>query len=46
MEAIKGALEKMFAKQTWESLIAVVKAIMVLAFGIVAEDEDLEYKPL
>ena len=43
MDAIKTAVEAMFAEKTWESLIGVIKAIMVLAFGIVAEDEDLNY---
>ena len=46
MDAIKVALEEMFAAKTWESLIAVIEAIMEMAFGIVAKDEDLDYKPL
>lgn len=45
MEAIKAALETMFADQTWESLIAVIKAIMTTIFGVVAKDEDLDYTP-
>ena len=43
MDAIKLALEEMFAAQTWESLIAVIKAILTTIFGVVAEDEGLNY---
>ena len=43
MVAIKEALETMFADQTWESLIAVIEAIMTTIFGVVAKDEGLEY---
>lgn len=43
MDAIKAALETMFAEKTWESLIAVIEAIMKTVFGIVAKDQDLNY---
>lgn len=43
MDAIKTAVENMFAAKDWASLIDVITAIMKLVFGIVAEDEDLEY---
>lgn len=46
MEAIKVALENMFAAKTWESLIAVIEAIMTTIFGVVAKDEDLNYTPV
>ena len=46
MEAIKVAVEAMFEAKNWESLIAVIEAIMELAFGIVADDEDLDYTPV
>ena len=43
MDAIKAAVENMIAVQDWASLIDVITAIMKLVFGIVAEDEDLNY---
>ncbi|MBQ1995021.1 MAG: hypothetical protein II237_02375 [Clostridia bacterium] len=46
MDAIKVALENMFAAKTWESLIAVIEAIMTTIFGVVAKDEDLNYTPV
>ena len=46
MTAIKEALENMFAAKTWESLIAVIEAIMTTIFGVVAKDEDLNYTPV
>lgn len=46
MDAIKLALEEMFAAKTWESLIAVIEAIMTTIFGVVAKDEDLNYTPV
>lgn len=43
MDAIKAALEAMFAEKTWESLINVITAIVKTVFGVVAEDEGLNY---
>ena len=43
MDAIKVAVENMIAVQDWASFIDVITAIMKLVFGIVAEDEELDY---
>ena len=46
MANLEARIKTMFELQNWESFIAVIEAIMEMVFGIVAEDEDLEYKPL
>ena len=46
MDAIKVAVEAMFEAKTWESLIAVIEAIMTTIFGVVAKDDDLDYTPV
>lgn len=43
MDAIKAAAEKMFADQTWESLIALITEVVKVIFGFVADEEDIEY---
>ena len=42
MDAIKAAAEAMFAEKTWESLIALVNAVVAAIFGYVAEEEGIE----
>ena len=46
MANLEAKIKAMFEAKTWESLIAVIEAIMELVFGIVADDEDLEYTPV
>ena len=46
MANLEAKIKAMFEAKTWESLIAVIEAIMEMVFGIVAEDEELDYKPL
>ena len=39
MDAIKTALEAMFAAKDWASLINVIKAVLAEIFGYVADEE-------
>ncbi len=46
MANLEAKIKAMFEAKTWESLIAVIEAIMEMVFGVVAEDEGLEYTPV
>ena len=39
MENIKAAAEAMFEAKTWESLIALINAILAEIFGFIANDQ-------
>ena len=42
MENIKAAAEAMFEAKTWESLIALVNAVLKEIFGFVAKEQGWE----
>ena len=46
MANLEAKIKAMFEAKTWESLIAVIEAIMTTIFGVVAKDEDLNYTPV
>lgn len=38
MDALKAAIEKMIAEQTWENFLAAVKEALALVFGFIGAE--------